>query len=85
MIFYADTYSCRVHAIPCDAAGVPTGDTQKWRTVLTLDKEREGMPGEAACVTGGHHAVVSAYVAGPSQGVHKTAPAWCSHVHEDAG
>ena len=51
MVYYADTYSCKVHAIPCNAAGIPSGNTQKWRTVLTLDKELEGMPGEAVCIT----------------------------------
>eukprot|EP00208_Stichococcus_sp_RCC1054_P008341 CAMPEP_0206149326 /NCGR_PEP_ID=MMETSP1473-20131121/37717_1 /ASSEMBLY_ACC=CAM_ASM_001109 /TAXON_ID=1461547 /ORGANISM="Stichococcus sp, Strain RCC1054" /LENGTH=337 /DNA_ID=CAMNT_0053546783 /DNA_START=3023 /DNA_END=4036 /DNA_ORIENTATION=+ len=42
--YYNDTYTGKVHAIPCDATtGVPDPEAP-WRTVLHLDEETEGAP-----------------------------------------
>lgn len=43
VIYYNDTYTRKVHAIPTDSEGTPTADTSQWRTVLTFPEE-EGAP-----------------------------------------
>lgn len=42
-MYYADTFAGKVYAIPCDAAGTPDTSAQ-WRTIVTLDSEKDGAP-----------------------------------------